>query len=126
MIRQPNEFKVFYNFLYISLGLAGFLMVIIIFENQFHFTRTEYGGSAAAVLILLFLPLAVVIKEEYDIWRGKKSQAMNESTSELKIITEKTREETAAPPISPPSTDGTIATTELGIDFKNTGNKYLG
>ncbi|KAG6728323.1 hypothetical protein I3842_02G168200 [Carya illinoinensis] len=87
VIRQPNELKVFYNFLYISLGLAGFLMIMIVVQKQVTFTQSEYGGSAATVLILLFLPLAVVIVEEYKLWKSKGLE-MNEPTP-LKIITER-------------------------------------
>ncbi|XP_058205208.1 protein NUCLEAR FUSION DEFECTIVE 4-like [Rhododendron vialii] len=115
VIRQPNELKVFYDFLYISLGLAGFLMVIILLENQFHFTRMEYGGSAVTVLVLLFLPLAVVIREEYGIWMGKKSQAINKSTSQLEVMVEKPSGEAAAPLRSPPCTNG-AATSELILE----------
>ncbi|CBI30156.3 unnamed protein product, partial [Vitis vinifera] len=71
--RQANELKVFYDLLYMSLGLAGFLMVIIIIQNKFTFSRIEYSGSAAVVLILLFLPLAVVIKEEINIWKAPEN-----------------------------------------------------
>lgn len=75
---HPNEIiKLFYNFLYISLSLAGFLMIIIIVEKRVAFTRGEYGGSAAAVLFLLFLPLSVVVKDEYKLWKSKK-EAMND------------------------------------------------
>jgi hypothetical protein len=71
--RQPNELQVFYNFLYLTLGLAGFLMVMIIVEQKVAFTQSKYGGSAAVMLFLLFLPLGVAIMEEHKIWKSKKS-----------------------------------------------------
>ncbi|XVE99232.1 hypothetical protein REPUB_Repub03eG0180000 [Reevesia pubescens] len=85
--RQANELRVFYKFLYISLGLASFLMIIIIVENKIKFTRPEFGGSAATVIFLLFLPLGVVIMEEYKIWEAR-NRALNDP-SPLKIVTEK-------------------------------------
>ncbi|KAL6953942.1 hypothetical protein U1Q18_043363 [Sarracenia purpurea var. burkii] len=114
VIRQPNELKVFYKFLYMSLGLAGFLMIIIIIEKKGQFSRSGYGGSAAAVLILLFLPLAIVIKEEYDIWKNK-NHVMNEvePPTQLKIITEKPNGEldlSIPPPLPPSSINGAVTT----------------
>ncbi|KAG5243309.1 protein NUCLEAR FUSION DEFECTIVE [Salix suchowensis] len=97
IVRQANEIKVFYKFLYISLGLAGFLMILIIIQNKFRFTRIEYIGGAIVVLILLFLPVAIAIKEEYEIWKSKK--VVFTDPSQVKIVTEN-------PPAveSPPST----------------------
>ncbi|XP_031398863.1 uncharacterized protein LOC116209378 [Punica granatum] len=86
VVRQSNELRVFYDFLYISLGLAGFLMVIIILQNRLTFNRTEYVGSASVVLILLFVPLAIVIREEINLWRSK-NEASN-GPHQLKIVTE--------------------------------------
>ena len=51
--RQENELKVFYKFLYISLGFAGFLMIIIIVEKQLTSSQSEYGGSAAVAILSL-------------------------------------------------------------------------
>ncbi|XP_058205520.1 protein NUCLEAR FUSION DEFECTIVE 4-like [Rhododendron vialii] len=123
VIRQPNELKVFYNFLYISLGLAGFLMIIIIVQNQENFTQAEYGISAAAVFILLFLPLGIVIKEESDIRKGKKLQAITGSANQLKILTEKPNGEMAAQPYPSSSATNGAAITEVGAQALPTSQK---
>ncbi|XP_024037591.1 uncharacterized protein LOC18038146 [Citrus clementina] len=76
--RPENELKVFYSFLYILLVLAGFIMVTIIFQNKLRFTRSEYIGTASVVVVLsLFIPLAVVIKQELNIWKGNNLQALD-------------------------------------------------
>ncbi|KAJ8766053.1 hypothetical protein K2173_020569 [Erythroxylum novogranatense] len=112
VIRQPNELQVYYNLLYISLGLAGFLMIIIIVEKMVDFSQLAYGGSAAIVLSLLFLPLAIVFIEEYKIWQRKK-QTLNDP-SPLNIRTEKPSQETTSS-IAPPQADNKISVTESSI-----------
>uniref|UniRef100_A0A7N2R9L6 Nodulin-like domain-containing protein n=1 Tax=Quercus lobata TaxID=97700 RepID=A0A7N2R9L6_QUELO len=76
--RQPNELTLLYHFLYISLGLAGFLMIIIIIEKRTTFSQSQYGGSAAVVLFLLFLPIAFVIRDEYKAWKSKREAIKND------------------------------------------------
>ncbi|KAB1219020.1 putative transporter MCH1 [Morella rubra] len=90
--RQQNELQVFYNFLYVSLGLAGFLMIMIIVEEKVAFSQSDYGGSAAASVFLLFFPLAIVIMEEQNLWKGSKVSAGD--SSQLTIVTEKADTET--------------------------------
>ncbi|KAK1562556.1 hypothetical protein Q3G72_013974 [Acer saccharum] len=84
--KQAKELKVFYNVLYILLGIAGFIMVTIIIQNKLRFIRTEYIASALVVLVLLFLPLAIVIKEEFKFWKSKK-QALDDD-SRFNVVTE--------------------------------------
>ncbi|CAJ1968893.1 unnamed protein product [Sphenostylis stenocarpa] len=68
---QPKEIKVFYQLLYISLGVAGFLMVLIVIQNKLNFTRVEYIVDGTMVLLLLILPLGIVFKEEFKLWKNQ-------------------------------------------------------
>lgn len=128
VVQQANELKVFYNFLYTSLGLAGFLMIIIIFQKRFEFTRSEYGGSAAMVLVLLFLPLAVVIKEEYSIWK-KKAASLNDPP-EIKVVSEKPAPNAALQPppqplvLPPPQKQEEISCFKTMFQPPNRGEDY--
>ncbi|KAH9734825.1 Nodulin-like domain-containing protein [Citrus sinensis] len=107
IVRQANELKIFYKMLYISLGLAGFLMVVIILQNKYAFKRFEYVGSASLVLILLFLPIAIVIKEEISLRKSKKPSLEDaNSHPELKIVTE------LPPQQASPSTEAQVCCTE--------------
>lgn len=72
--RQPHELKVFYHFLYVSIGLALFLMAITIVEKQVAFSRAAYAGSASVVCVFLFLPLLIVIREEVLLWAPQSSK----------------------------------------------------
>ncbi|KAL8218277.1 hypothetical protein R6Q57_021650 [Mikania cordata] len=61
-------------------------MIIIIVEKTVQFPRPEYGGSAAMVLFLLFLPLVVVVREEYNIWTNR-TLSLNDP-SPIKVVTD--------------------------------------
>ena len=84
--RQNNDIKIFYDLLYMSLGLAGFLMFIIIVQTRVHFFIIEYGGSAFVVLVLLFLPLLVITKQVFKVWKSQK-QALSGPNSQLNMVT---------------------------------------
>ncbi|PHT36678.1 hypothetical protein CQW23_24378 [Capsicum baccatum] len=50
------------------------------------FTRLEYAGSAAVVLILLFAPLVLVFKEEFYLW--KRKQQILHDPPQVKVVAE--------------------------------------
>ncbi|KAI6685203.1 hypothetical protein NL676_031116 [Syzygium grande] len=67
--RQRDEQRVFYKFLYLSIVLALFLMVMTILQKQFVFPRAAYAASATVVCALLFVPLLIIIGEELALWK---------------------------------------------------------
>ncbi|KAG2622447.1 hypothetical protein PVAP13_3NG261800 [Panicum virgatum] len=82
IIRAPRppaaarrEYRAFCGFLYVSLALAAFLMVAIILQKRFRFTRAEYGVCAAVVLSMLLLPFAVVLREEAALFKKNTPEA---------------------------------------------------
>ncbi|KAK4730891.1 hypothetical protein R3W88_023879 [Solanum pinnatisectum] len=67
-----NDVKMFFNLFFVSLGLAIFLLIMIIIQKKFTFNRVEYVLSGVVVLVLIFSPLVLVIREEFNIWKSKK------------------------------------------------------
>ncbi|KAI4965234.1 hypothetical protein ZWY2020_054968 [Hordeum vulgare] len=59
----------FYCFLYISMALATYLLVMIVVQNQMELSHPALVVSATALMLILLLPLAVVVKQEYRIKR---------------------------------------------------------
>ncbi|KAF6988166.1 hypothetical protein CFC21_102216 [Triticum aestivum] len=65
-----REYRAFCGFLYVSLALAAYLMVLIILQKRFLFTRAEFGVSAAVVLAMLLVPFTVVLREEAALFKN--------------------------------------------------------
>ncbi|GAV73460.1 Nodulin-like domain-containing protein [Cephalotus follicularis] len=97
VVRQPNELKVFYDFLYISIALALFLMVITLVQKQVAFPQAAYAASATVVCALLFVPLIIAIREELVLWRLKK-QPLDENKIETPPYVIQTKHETLMQP----------------------------
>ena len=100
-VQQPNDSKAFYNFLYTTLVLAGFLMVVIIVQKSFTFTKSEYYITTILMLLLLILPLAVVMFEEQKIWKRKQVHSNSENPPKpLNITTQMPNLEAPQKPVS--------------------------
>ncbi|KAM0937235.1 putative MFS transporter superfamily [Dioscorea sansibarensis] len=113
-VRQANEFKVFCYFLYISLVLAAYLMVMIIIEKKFIFTRTEYSASAAAIVFLLFLPLLIVMREEFLLWKETRN---NPTLDEITTTSPPTSPQPL--PTSTSTTSSANSTTSMKFNFRS-------
>ncbi|URE22678.1 Nodulin-like [Musa troglodytarum] len=112
-VPQGKTPKPFYWFLYISIALAVYLLVMIVVEKTATITHSESIISATVVILLLFLPLAVVINEELKIFKQKKHELQNPQP--LVIAVEKTSQP-PPPPITeskhgPPTTATTATAT---------------
>jgi hypothetical protein len=82
IIRAPRppaaarrEYRAFCAFLYASLALAAYLLVAIVLQKHFRFTRAEYGVSAAVVLTMLLLPFGIVLREEAALFKLNMTNA---------------------------------------------------
>nr|XP_043632301.1 protein NUCLEAR FUSION DEFECTIVE 4 [Erigeron canadensis] len=83
LVRQPNELAIFYHFLYVSIFLALFIMGMTIAQNLVTFSRIAYAGSACVVIVLLFVPLFMAIKEELNLFEKSKQRVIK--VSEVRI-----------------------------------------
>ncbi|KFK32342.1 hypothetical protein AALP_AA6G229300 [Arabis alpina] len=83
VVRQRNELNVFYQFLYISIFLALFLMAMNIAEKQVHYSKAALVASAAICCVLLFVPLTVAVKQEIEVWNMTNLPV--EEPSEVKV-----------------------------------------
>ncbi|KAH6814659.1 Major facilitator superfamily protein [Perilla frutescens var. frutescens] len=72
VVRQSNQLEIFYQFLYVTILLALFIMVMTVLEKVIGFSPAAYAGSATVVCALLFVPLFIAIREESRLWRKNK------------------------------------------------------
>ncbi|WCJ41208.1 Major facilitator superfamily protein [Euphorbia peplus] len=81
--RHPNDRKVLYYFLYVTIVLALFLMVIIILEKQLGFSHGAYIAGATTICAIIFTLVLIVIREEWIIWNHMKDIEAIKPSSEL-------------------------------------------
>ncbi|KAK9153878.1 hypothetical protein Sjap_001358 [Stephania japonica] len=91
--RSNGESRVFYQYLYISVALAVFLMVVSIVQTHVSFSHVGYVASATVISVLLCLPIAIAVKQELVIWNLMKQ------SSALPVVVSTVDE---APPIEEP------------------------
>ncbi|XP_074353700.1 protein NUCLEAR FUSION DEFECTIVE 4-like [Apium graveolens] len=71
--RQPNEVRVLYQFLYVSVVVALFIMGMTIAQELVtNFPPIAYDASATLICFLLFFPLVIVFREELYLWNKKR------------------------------------------------------
>lgn len=96
---EKENQRPFFYLLYASLALAGYLMVIIVVEKVGPaFSHPAYSVNAAVVVVLVFLPLAVVVKEELRIYNRMKK--VHESPRAMSIIVDKKSEKEPKPELN--------------------------
>ncbi|KAB1226776.1 putative transporter MCH1 [Morella rubra] len=97
VVRQPNELRVFYHFLYVSIVLALFLLAMLISQKLVVFSRAAYAGSATVIWFMLFVPLFIAVREELVLWNLKK-QPINPQTQVIVLEPQATEAKETAPP----------------------------
>ena len=102
---QETSSDPFFCFLYLSIALACFLLVMIVVQHQVPFSRDAFGVAATPLLILLLMPLCVVVKQEYKIYRERQLDAADPTPP---TITVDDGGAGTAPPPPPPSSSSSV------------------
>ncbi|XVE99227.1 hypothetical protein REPUB_Repub03eG0179300 [Reevesia pubescens] len=69
---HPNELKVLYEYLKISIALALLIMGLTIAQKNVTFSHIAYVLSAVAVCLMLFSPFIIAVREEFYTWKNRK------------------------------------------------------
>ncbi|XP_074305810.1 putative transporter MCH1 [Silene latifolia] len=122
--RQPKREKRFFNdILYMSLALAGFILVMLILERKFEFNKGGYLGSFIGIMALLVLPLFLVFREEWTTWKARGDLITTSPAPKVNTVTKES--ETKDTPcfkdvFNPPPSgeDHTILQATFSIDMQ--------
>jgi len=109
---------VFLCLLYISVTLATYILDMIVVQRQASFSRAAYAASAAGLLVLLFLPLAVVVRQEYRI-KKELEHSLSHAPAVMVTVLEKSTVMPLAEPAST-TTDTPPASSCLGSFLRHT------
>lgn len=71
-VKHPNEFRVFVQFLCVTVLLAIFLTVLVFVQKRVRFHQSAHIAIVSAILALLFVPLLISIREELLLWNLNK------------------------------------------------------
>ncbi|KAI3721461.1 hypothetical protein L2E82_32473 [Cichorium intybus] len=78
--RHPNEVKIFYEYLGITIVLALVLMTLTIVQKYVNFSHNAYVACATSVCVLLLSPFAIAIREELNTWKMSKKELETKQT----------------------------------------------
>ncbi|KAL0533930.1 hypothetical protein IC582_028205 [Cucumis melo] len=87
--KHPEELKVFYHLLYVSIIIAIFIFFLSITQKQVTFSPAAYASGAYVVVALLCLPLLIVCREEFLLYKLKKQNLNRDPSVALSIVDQK-------------------------------------
>ena len=90
--RRQRERKAFFLFLYASIVLAAYLLVMNVVELEvIHFPKTAYYVTAVVLLLLIFFPIVIVVKQELKTYLAAPAKTSSATIVTITVDDEKTR-----------------------------------
>ncbi|KAG6583520.1 Protein NUCLEAR FUSION DEFECTIVE 4, partial [Cucurbita argyrosperma subsp. sororia] len=86
IVKHPHEFRVFIQFLCITLILAMFIIVLTIIQRIVQFDQSAHIIVMIAIMGLLILPLFIAIREEMVHWNLNKMTKFEKCQTSASII----------------------------------------